>query len=44
MGVNWNFRVRAILDTARFVEPLNIDSPFCIKEEAALIIDDKVQA
>ncbi len=27
-GVNWNSRSRAILDTARFVESLNVDSPF----------------
>ena len=28
MGVNWNSRTRAILDTARFIELLNTDSPF----------------
>ena len=27
-GVNWNSRSRAILHTARFVESLNVDSPY----------------
>ena len=27
-GINWNSRSRAILDTARFVESLNVDSPY----------------
>ena len=29
-GVNWNSRTQAIIDTARFVELLNIDSPFLL--------------